>query len=300
MTTLASVQNSVDQLSRARVRLLVQGDDFASAATDDLDRLVAPTQLHAVAQVGEADAAGLRGRVSFGNGVTMLGGFSLGEADYQDIRAGEATTVTLAVRYAPPDAASRPFIEIGGLIGDAGSLTENRTYANGSGTATGRGTSTYASNAVWGRIGWIWDWASTDQLGVYAEFGRQSQSIGGYAEALSNLDPFEAAVAGGGDRMDVGKLGLRYDHELPGGWELFGGLVVAHAFGESQTFAIAVDGFGALPAPAVGDQTWVEYRARVGHSLTARSSLSFYVSGVAGTPIVGDSADVGLDYRVTF
>jgi len=299
MTTLASVQHSVDQLSKVRVRLLAQGDGFVSPVTDDLDRFIAPSQAHAVMEAGSY-AAGVRGRITTASGVTLLGGFSLGEQNYQDVRAYNDKTIVLGLRYAPPNLTSRPFLEVGALVGDAGSLVLTRTYVNGKGTAAGQGDATYASSAVWGRVGWVWDTTPANQLGVYAEYGEQRQSIGGYLEPLSNLDPFEAAVQPGGDRMDVGKLGLRYDHETASGWDLFGGLAVAHAFSQSQTFNIAVDGFGPLPTPAVGDQTWVEYRARLGHALSARSSLSLFVAGVAGTSAVGDSVHVGVDYKVVF
>ncbi len=298
MTTLTSVQASVDQLSRARVRLLVQGEGFVSAVTDDLDRLVAPSQIHAVVQDGAA--AGLRGRIDLGSGVTLLGGFGVGEQDYQGVRASDDTTLALALRYAPPGMASRPFVEAGGLVGGSGQASFSRAYANGAGVAVGRGTASYANDALWGRIGWVWDFGAADQLGVYAEYGHASQSVGGYDEPLSNLDPFEAAVAGGGDHMDVGKLGARFEHDFAGGWEVFGALVVAHAFRQSQTLAVAVDGFEDIPAPAVGEQTWVEYRARLGHSVTTRSALSLYVAGVAGTAAIGDSVSLGADYRITF
>ena len=166
------------QLSQARVRLLVQGAGFVSEVTDDLDRFSAPSQVHAVAEVGSA-AAGLRGRVSLADGITLLGGFSGGREDYRNIVADTELTGALAIRYAPPSfGASRPFIELGGLAGHANDLTMRRTYANGVGTAVGEGTAGYSNSAVWGRLGWIWDASQADQVGVYGEYGEIRQSIG--------------------------------------------------------------------------------------------------------------------------
>jgi hypothetical protein len=294
------VEASVAQLSQARVRLLVQNDGFVSEITDDLDRFSGPSQVHAVAEVGSV-AAGLRGRVSFADGITLLGGFSGGREDYENIVAGVDLTGTLAIRYAPASfGASRPFVEVGGLIGHANDLTMRRTYANGVATAVGEGTAGYSNSAVWGRVGWIWDTSRADQIGVYGEYGEQRQSIGAYLEPLSNIDPFEAFVGQGHDRMDVGKLGVRWGHDFAHGWEAFVGLTVAHAFTQDQLLPVDVDGFGPVAPPGVGRQTWGEYRVRVGHSISANSSLSLFVAGVAGSSLVGDNTHVGVDYRATF
>lgn len=294
------MQASVEQLSRARVRLLVQGDGFVSDITDDLDRFSGPNQVHAAIEVGSV-AGGLRGRINLGGGLALLGGFSVGEEDYQDIAASNELTGSLALRYAPSSfGASRPFFEVGALAGGTHDLTMRRTYANGVGTAVGQGTAGYSNSAFWGRAGWIWDRGAADEVGAYVEYGEVRQDIGGYFEKLSNIDPFEALVGHGWDSMQVGKLGVRLSHDLAGGWELFGGLVAAHAFGQGHLLPVDVDGFGPVLAGPVGAQTWLEYRARIGHSVTTRSSLNLFVSGIAGTSTVGDSVHVGVDYRVVF
>jgi hypothetical protein len=294
------VQASVNQLSQARTRLLVQSRGFVSPITDDLDRLAAPSQMHGFVEVGSV-GAGLRGRLTFDNGLMLLAGVSWGDQDYLDVRADNGLTGTLALRYAPTGmGASRPFIEIGGLIGSIDNLTLTRTYANGVGTATGQGSTNANNSAIYGRLGWIWDIAKTDQLGVYGEYGDQRQTIGGYVEPLSRADPFEAHVGRGVDEMQVGKIGLRYSHDFNSGWELGGGLAVAHAFSESQSLPVAIPGFGFVPAAKVGDQTWAEFGARVGHTFGRRSTLSLFVVGIAGSAAVGSHADVGLDYKVSF
>jgi hypothetical protein len=280
---------------------LVQGNGFVSQITDDLDRFEGPNQVHATFEAGSV-AGGVRGRVNIGgSGFTVLGGFSDGRQDYPDVIAGNEFNATIAMRYSPPGlGASRPFVEIGGLWGNSSDLTLTRTYGNGVGTAVGQGTTRYTSSAAWGRVGWIWNPTPASELGVYAEYGEAQQHIGAYLEPLSNLDPFEALVGQGTDRVDAGKLGARYTQSFANGWEASAGLTVAHAFSESQTLPVDVDGFGPVTASGVGKQTWVEYRARLGHSITAHSALSLFVAGVAGTSIVGDSVHVGADYRVVF
>jgi len=239
--------------------------------------------------------------VSFPSGLTLLGGFSGGREDYQDIVAGRELSGALAIRYAPAGfCASRPFVELGGLVGHSDDLTMRRTYANGVGTAVGEGTASYSNSAFWGRAGWIWDTKAAGQIGVYGEYGQERQSIGAYLEPISNIDPFEALVGQGRDRMDVGKAGVRWSQDFAHGWEAFVGLTVAHAFTQSQILPVDIDGFGPVGAPGIERQTWGEYRVRVGHSLGAHSALSLFVAGIAGTPVVGDSTHIGVDYRATF
>jgi hypothetical protein len=290
----------VAELSQARVRLLVQGQGFVSEITDDLDRLDAPSQTHLVAEAG-SEAIGVRGRVRLADGLTVLGGFSAGREDYQDITASSELTGTLAVRYAPTSfGPSRPFVEIGGLVGGTTNLTLQRHYLDGVKTVTGQGGAGYSNDAFWGRFGWIWDTSPANQLGLYGEYGEQHQSIGGYLEPLSNINPFEALVSPGTDSMGVGKIGLREDHAFKSGWEFSAGLAMAHAFSGRQLLAVDVDGFGPVAAPPLGEQSWLEYRARLGHRLTENSALSAFVAGVAGSSVAGDATHVGVDYRLTF
>jgi len=294
-----SVQASVTQVSRARVRLLVQGTGFFSAITDDLDRLDAPSQVNLVAEGGSA-AVGLRARLRLPNGIMLLGGFSGGREDYQDVTVGDELTGTLAIRYAPALGPSRPFVEIGGLYGGSDNVSLRRHYLDGIKTVTGQGSAAYRVSAVWGRAGWIWDPSPADQIGVYGEYGLQRQTIGAYLEPLSNLNPFEALVAPGLDKMDVGKLGVRASHAFAGGWEMQGGLAVAHAFYGVQNLGVVIDGIGPVAAPPAGQQTWVEYRVRLGRAISHSSAISVFVAGIAGTATVGDAEHVGVDYRIVF
>jgi len=289
----------VDQLSRNHVRLLVDSDNFGAVVTDDLDRLIAPSQLHVVGQVGDGGAGGLRGRLSFGDGLEVLGGFALGREDFSGVTIPFEQLGSLTLRYAP-SGASRPFVEVGGVVGQAQDAQFTRTYADGDKTGVGQGGGSYRSDEVWGRAGWVVDWGGSSQAGVYLQYGEQSQSLGGYMETLSNLNPFEAAVGAGGDRMDVGKLGGRYDFVTSDGWEIFAGLSIDHAFSQDHTLPVAVDGFGPITSTPVPSQTWVEYRARFGHALGPKTTLSFYVTGLAGTEPVGAPIAAGLDLKVVF
>jgi hypothetical protein len=299
VTTLEAVQGSVAQLSRARVRLLIDGRGFVSPITDDADPIVGPSQVHAFVEAGSA-AIGVRGRWAFSNGLTLLGGFSTGSQDHHGIRVDNQLAASLALRYAPASfGGSRPFVEVGALTAASGELRALRPYANGAGQATGVGVARFTSTALWGRLGWIWGVDKSGQLGAYLEYGYQRQWIDGYLEPTSNLNPFEALVAPGADTLQVGKIGLRASHAGKG-WEASAALSVAHAFQERQSLFVVVDGFGRVVAPHVGEQTWVEYGARIGHAITASSSAGAFVTGVVGQGPIGASADIGLDYKVTF
>ena len=179
-------------------------------------------------------------------------------------------------------------------------ISFSRDYANGIGTANGRGAAGANSSAVYGRAGLIWEASKTDQLGGFFEYGHQSQSIGGYVEPLSQHNPFEAHVGGGGDYMDVGKLSARYTHTAAQGWEYGAGLTAARAFKDVQVLPVAIPGFGFVPANRFGQLTWLEYGAHIGYSFTPRSTLSVFVTGLAGLDGVGGSGHAGVDYRMTF
>ena len=102
----------------------------------------------------------------------------------------------------------------------------------------------------------------------------------------------------GFDSMDVGKVGLRFNHASTAGWEFGAGVAVAHAFRLHQLLTVAVPGFGFVGADPLGRPTWVEYGARVGYSLNKRSTISVFVTGVAGSAQVDGHAHVGIDYRL--
>lgn len=300
MTTQASVQASVNQLSRERTELLVQTRGFVSTITDDMDPLLAPSQIHVSAEAGSY-GVGVRGRWTSDTGLMVMGGLMTGDEDYQGVQEDNNITGTLAVRYAPAmSATSRPFVEVGGLLGSADSVNFTRTYVNGKGAAEGQGAASMHSGAAWGRLGWIWTPSAADQIGAFAEYQYARQALGGYLEPLSQRDPFEALVAPGADEMNVGKIGLRYTHTAAAGWNYGAGLAVAHAFTDRQDLAVAVDGFGPVPAAPVHRETWVEYGVHVGYGLGRNSTLSLFAAGVTGSDRIGSAAHVGVDYKVVF
>lgn len=300
MTTAQSVQQSVTQLSRDRTRMLVQSRGFVSPVTDDLDPFAAPSQAHVVVEAGSVGGA-VRGRLASDGGLTVLGGLIFGDQDYLGARGGETQAGSLALRYSPAGMGdSRPFLEIGGMLGRIGKLRLDRTYANGAGTAVGEGTTRADTSAYYGRAGWIWQAGDASQVGAYAEYGHQRQSLDGYVEPLSQANPFEAHAAAGVDSMDVGKVGLRFNHAADAGFEFGGGVALAHAFRHRQSLAVSVPGFGFVAADPLETPTWVEYGARVGYRVTRRSTLSLFVAGIAGSNAVDGHAHAGLDYRVTF
>ena len=106
---------------------------------------------------------------------------------------------------------SRPFLEAGYFASHGDAVRFTRTYGNGDAEATGVGGSSTNASEVYRRAGWIWTTAPADQLGVYAEYGRQRQSIAAYVEPLTTDNPFEAHVAGDQARQNVARAGLRYN-----------------------------------------------------------------------------------------
>ena len=103
--------------------------------------------------------------------MTVLGGIAYGAQDYPEIRACDATTMAVAGRYTPfedpfGDKGNElhPYGEIGTWVTPRGTLTLSRTYANGSGTDTGEGSTNATSWAQYGRRGLIWDATKDDRI----------------------------------------------------------------------------------------------------------------------------------------
>ena len=299
LTTPASVQASVDQLARARTRLLVQSRGFLSPITDDADPFLAPTQAHAFV-AGDDVNGGFRGRLNGPKDLTLLGGVSWGSQSYGSVRENGVTSGTVALRWAPAlFRGSRPFLEAGYSASHGDGVKFARTYANGDGEATGVGGSSTNASEVYGRAGWVWTPAPADQFGVYAEYGRQRQSFAAYVEPLSTGNPFEAHVAGDQARQDVARAGLRYSHDPLHGltWGL--NAAVGHGFDADPGLEVAIPGVGALTPQSASGPTWFEYTARLGYGLGERVTVGAFVTGVAGA-VVGSHARPGLDVRLRF
>jgi len=298
MTTLESLQASVDQLARAQVRLIVQHRAFIAPLTDDNPSAADAFAIGAFGSAGSG-AGGVRGRAILGAGVAILGGVSFGEEGYEDVSAGDAVSAAAALRYAPAGATGL-VVEIGGAFAHVGRLTLTRVYANGAGEATGQGVASADLTSARVGLGWRFDAGAQGRLAVFAEYGIGWLSLAPYVEPLSNANPFEAHVAGGEASLAIGKLGVRYTRALAARWDLDLTLGAARDFDIRDAIIASIPGVGPLPGRIPAATTWAEYDARVAYEITGHVRASLFLDGIAGAGPIGSAAHAGVDLALTF
>jgi fibronectin-binding autotransporter adhesin len=301
MTTFQSVQHSIDQLVEARGRQLVQNRGFTAPLLGANEAVTGPTALGGFSSVGSL-AIGIGGRLAIGDsGVSLLGGVSYGQENYQDIRASNVLSGALAIRYEFVGLGpSHPFVEVGGSLDTIGQLVISRTYADGTGVALGRGQTRGSASGYYGRVGWVFAVNPTDQLALYGEYGYSSQRIGAYLEPLSMANPFEALVAGGTDSMDIAKLGVKFNHGLGGNLELGLNLGVAESLDVHEGVNANVDGIGPVAPTTAGDQTWAEYGAKLTYRLKGGAKIGVFFDGASGGSSIGTSIHGGIAFDARF
>ena len=295
------MQHSIDQLAQARGRQLVQDRGFTAPLLGATDAVTGPTALGGFSSVGSL-AIGIGGRLALGaSGVSLLGGVSYGQENYQDIRASNVVSGALAIRYEFVGLGpSHPFVEAGGSLNSMGQLVISRTYADGAGVALGRGQTRGRADGYYGRIGWVFAVGTADQLALYGEYGHASQSIRAYVEPLSMANPFEALVAGGTDSMDIAKLGVKFNHGLGGHLELGLNLGVAESLNVHEGVNANVDGIGAVTPTQAGDQTWAEYGAKLTYRLKSGAQVGVFIDGASGGASIGTSIHGGIALTARF
>lgn len=308
VTTHAAQQESVEALSKNQTAAAIENRATANEMLGMTRPMMNSNYMYAGGMFGSA--VGYLGGQYSKDDVTVLGGIGYGALDFENVTQDNAFTIATAVRYTfddilgNEDQALRPYAEVGGWVAPSTDTTFRRDYANGAGTATGRGSADTASWAGYGRGGVIWDATQTDQLMAYGELGRQSMHIDSYTEPLTTDNPFPASVDGGTMHMMVTKAGLSYTHDfddvptlnIPVSVTLAG--AVARSFATSSGLRTTVDGIGTLRADGQ-NETWGEFGARVEGTLTDGIVLNLDINGTTGGA-AGETAlhgGVGVVYK---
>jgi probable HAF family extracellular repeat protein len=308
MTTASAQQTATQNLSADQRATLIEGRSTANALLGMTRPVDSTSYNYTGAMFGSA--LGYTGGQYAERGVTVLGGIAYGRQDYPNVRQGDAPTVAAAARYTFDDpfgdegGALHPYAELGGWITPRADYTLSRTYANGSGTATGQGMTNATSWAEYGRAGLAWDASADDQLTGYGELGQQFMMFDGYSEALSSGNPFPASVGGGLLRFGVARGGLSWTHRLDG---LFVDVpmsvtlagAAARSFDVHSGMAANVSGVGTSTATNEAD-TWGEFGARVETGLTDGLALDLDLAGTTGGGSLGTVLHGGVGVVVRF
>jgi hypothetical protein len=206
ITTGSSVQASLGQLSDARLRLMVQEQALAAQLLGENGTIGTGTEIGIFALAGSAEGGG-SGRISFGNGFTVLGGLSYQEERLKDVKVKDAVMGALALRYVYGEwGRLRPFAEIGGWTAPDTSLAFKRTYANGAGLSVGQSGMHGQLSYVFGRLGAAFAVTPMDEAALAAEIGREWLRTGVASETFSAANPFQASFTAATDSFNVGKI----------------------------------------------------------------------------------------------
>lgn len=282
VTTAESVQASANALGWQRSGVMAQHHGLAQPLLGD-DKPLDNTSEAGVFGYGGSAAGGGYTRLSNSAGFSILGGVSYGNESYDRAALDDSFMGALAVRYLSPfKGALRPFAEIGGWLDPEADITFERVYTNGSGTATGYGTTQGNLSYLFARAGFVFELAPGEQVEMSGEIGRERLKVEGYSESLSAGNPFSAVVSGGTDRMDIAKARLAYSVAFGGGWDATVWGAAVYGFNNETAAVTTVAGLGSFNGITDESLVWGEYGVRIGYAITTSMTLDTFIEGVSG------------------
>ena len=280
-STPTALQTSVNNLADEHAGVMAQEFGLALPLLGD-DKPLDNNSEIGVFGYGGSEAGGGFARYGFNYGLTLLAGVSYGQEAYDHASLDNSFLGAVALRYLEPGRGLwHPLVEVGGWIAPEASLEFDRTYMNGSGTATGVGNTHGDLSYYFGRAGVALNLAPREQIIVSGEIGRERLSVDGYSETLEG-NPFDATVAPGTDSMDIAKARLAYSFGITRAFDatLWGAAV--YGFDNQSDLIANVDGVGSFTAVTDQNLVWAEYGARVGYALTTAMTFDVFAEGVSG------------------
>jgi hypothetical protein len=139
-----------------------------------------------------------------------------------------------------------------------------------------------------------------DQAALSAEVGRETMDAGGYAEAFTSSNPFEATVAAGKDQMDLAKLRLHWTHRFSDRVDSTLWVAGVYQIDRDVQLTANIAGFGVMTPTRNDDATWVEYGGRIGFKVRDDIVIDAFANGVAGGNGVDSTLHAGADVRFKF
>jgi len=307
ITTPASVQASVDQMGRARQGMMGQMHGFADQMLGEGQMSRASGTSGASGPTGGVAAFGAVG--SLAAGITghlnlapfeIVAGVGYASETYADTQMKGAFTAALKLRYEHRLSERFGwFGEIGGFYSPDSNYRFSRSYANGSGTATGSANASGRQAYGFARLGMRIDATDNDQFSQSIELGRQVMRTSTYSEVLSPGNPFEASMGASSSTMNVFKIREKWVHAFTSSIDAAVWGAWAHGFNYRDGSQLNVGGIGSLTPQVSSRLNWVEYGARVGYLMTKKAKVSAFVNGVAGGD-VGSRTHVGVNLEMFF
>lgn len=300
ITTPGAQQKSVNDLAEDRFGLLAQQHGFAVPLLGGDKPMASSNEAGIFASAGSAAAGGFV-RYSTGMGLSVLAGLSYGQEDYPDAELKHSGMGALALQYIDPGKGWwRSFAELGGWGTPDASMSFDRTYGNGAGTATATGNTHGDLGYIYARAGLLLVNNAADQVALSGEIGREWLQVDGYSEAASPGNLFPAIVGGGTDRADLLKARLQWSHQFSHAFDATLWVAGVHAFNRASGLEATVPGVGVFGASDLDAASWVEYGARVGYKLTETLTLDVFGNGVSGSDEIETRVHGGLGLRFQY
>jgi probable HAF family extracellular repeat protein len=300
VTTFASVQDSIEDLSNARAGVMGQQHGLVAPLLGGDKPMGLGNEVGAFASAGSASAGGSL-RYSLGNGISVLGGIAFAKESYPDADLRYSGIGALALRYTYIRWDWwRPFVEGGGWYAPNTALSFSRSYLNGAGTATGIGRTHADLTYYYARTGLLLAKNKWDQLTLSAEYGRERMAVDAYAEPVSSSNPFEAHVAAGTDATDLAKVRFAWSRRLTPSLDATLWAAGVRAFDRESELVAFVPGIGILKPGSLPALSWAEYGGRIGYKLNNTVTVDAFINGVSGEAGFETRIHAGTGVRVQF
>jgi probable HAF family extracellular repeat protein len=299
LTTPESIIASFLQLANSMTAQLINGTLLSSVLLGVNEQLSCADCGGGYLSFGSFTLGG-HGRYDLNDEWTVLAGASYGRYREEGADVTSSWTLATSLRFDPAGmGSSRPFAEAGLTAAPDQHVTYTRPYADGASMTTATGDTSSGDYAAYARVGWIDRLTRTDELGAYAQFTQEWQTVRAYSETVSMSNPFEATVPSGSNAQSVMGVGAQYTH-LFGRYTEFnlnGG--VAHAAGVQSSIDASVAGYGdvRLRPPRL---TWETVGGRIGRRVGHRVTLDLFADTVLGPRQIGSSVHGGVDFNIRF
>jgi hypothetical protein len=277
----------------------VQSQVVADHLLGQFDQVAHGTEAEGFGAAGSFTIGG-RGQYAFDEEFSLLGGIAYSDYTFGDVEASSAVTVAAALRWLLPNELSmfRPFAEFGGWVTPEQSLSFERDYPNGAGTATGEASADGTLGYIFGRGGVVSPITPSTWLTLAGEIGHEWLWVDDSAESGGPGNPFPAQVSSGTDTMVVVRAKAQLTQDVAEHVALKVTAGVGHGFaGDSDLEATVA---GATFTTGFDDATWAEYGGGVSFDIDEQASIDAFVEGISGDGSIGTEVHGGVGFRWRF
>ena len=247
-------------------------------------------------------SAGFHGRKQLTQDLSVVGGVAFSEYRNGGVHVTSSPIIAGLFRYDFVElGASRPFVELGGILSPAQRVTSTRNYGAGLGAALRAGARPRSRAAPCSGVS-AGSCASRRRTrsAVAVELSHGWNRFGGYAEwRACRRIPSPMSTPGGTDRMNVVSVGGQWTHLWSTRIETQFNLGVARSFGSKSGLNAWFVG-GSLGPVGLSEYIWAEYGARLGYRIQKNFVIDIFADGTLGGRPIGNTVHGGVAARYAF